>query len=344
MASKKTKRRNKKKGGCNKNKRKTKRQQRGGLIHNISCDANGNNCENKIYDFSKSKKYIEIMPIVSPNNNNLSVFDFIPKNEGGKTMIDLLSGKTDGVNSKNRIEENTFVKTKIDLELEDLYNMIKKPTKYQDIIKNIFLSKPDLLKKTTILRLLFTLYKGESLKDEFVYDLVTGYTKIENMIDKGVSQITLRDHPIFFGLIRGTFKNVYPQNHSANISTNIFKNGLLEDCYRDIGDKDVISFMTVVLDAEKNKFSHIYSPENYDYIRQAILFFVINRSFEDFDLLIKSFGKVITDARTNIEAAVAPAAVGPAVIPGAAPAVIPAPGPIANQGLHAAVMAAIATP
>jgi hypothetical protein len=307
MASKKTKRRNKKKGGCNKNKRKTKRQQRGGLIHNISCDANGNNCENKVIDFSESEIYVK-MPIVSPNNK-LSVLDFIPKNEGGKTMIYLLSGKTDGVNRKVP-EENIFVKTIIDLELEDLYDMIQDEPKYQDIIKNIFLSKPDLLKKTTILRLLFTLYKGESLKDEFVYDLVTGDTKIPD-IDKGVSQITLRDHSIFFGLIRATFKNVYRPDHSKNISTNIFKNGLLEDCYRDIGDKDVISFMTVVLDAEKNKFSNIYSPENYDYIRQAILFFVINRSFEDFVLLIKSFEKVIIDARTNIENAVAAPPLGP---------------------------------
>lgn len=260
------------------------------------------------------------MPIVSPDKKN-SIFDFIPKNEDGKTMIELLSGNIDSVKDRKDIDENIYVKKRIDLELEDLYNKIQTTPKYRDIIKNILLSKSDLLKKTTILRLLFTLYKGEPLTNAFVYDIVTKIPDIKNP----VKEITLRDHPIFFGLIRGTFKNVYRPDHSANISTNIFKNGLLEDCYRDIEDKDVISFMTIVIgDNDKNKFSRIYSPENYDYVRQAILFFVINRSFAEFDLFIQSLENVVTDARTNIEAAVAP---GPPIV-----------GPIENQGLNAATL------
>jgi hypothetical protein len=302
MASKKTKRRNKKKGGYNKNRRNTKRQQRGGLIHKTRCDANGENCIHNESEFSESKKYIRKMPIVSPDKKN-SIFDFIPKNEDGKTMIELLSGNIDSVKDRKDIDENIYVKKRIDLELEDLYSMIQNDPKYRDIIKNILLSKSDLLKKTTILRLLFTLYKGEPLTGAFVYD---GTSAIED-ITGDIKEITLRDHPIFFGLIRGTFKNVYRPDHSANISTNIFKNGLLEDCYRDIENKDVISFMTIVIgDNDKNKFSRIYSPENYDYVRQAILFFVINRSFAEFDLFIQSLENVVTDARTNNSAAVAP--------------------------------------
>lgn len=275
MARKKTKRRNKKKGGYNKNRRNTKRQQRGGLIHNTRCDANGDNCIHNESEFSESKKYIREMPIVSPDKKN-SIFDFIPKNEDGKTMIELLSGNIDSVKDRKDIDENIYVKKRIDLELEDLYNKIQptQPTqKYRDIIKNILLSKSDLLKKTTILRLLFTLYKGEPLTNAFDYDRTSGIEDITG----DIKEITLKDHPKFFVLIRGTFKNVYRPDHSANISTNIFKNGLLEDCYRDIEDKDVISFMTIVIgDNDKNKFSRIYSPENYDYVRQAILFFVIH--------------------------------------------------------------------
>jgi tetrahydromethanopterin S-methyltransferase subunit B len=55
---------------------------------------------------------------------------------------------------------------------------------------------------------------------------------------------------------------------------------------------------------EKNKFSHIYSPENYDYIRQAILFYVINSQFKEFDKFIEAFKEVVDDAKTNIQGSV----------------------------------------
>ena len=302
MAIKKTKRRNKKKGGPNKNRRNTKRNQRGGLIHQIKCDINGKNCTYGVFPFSDSEKYPGKFPIVSPNKKT-SIFDFIPKNQ--ENEIDLFSGKTDDNKKKpidrKSIKEVIYVREKEDLEMIDLFEMMNKEESIKNAMKDIFLSKPDLLKKTTILRLLYKLYKSEDINNEIVYDRTRGNITIGE-IKGSVTEISLKDQRDLFELIRGTFKNKYRPDHSKNISTNIFKNGLLEDCYGDISDTDIIGFMTIVIgDNEKNKFSHIYSPENYDYIRQAILFYVINSQFKDFGVFIEAFKEVVEDATQNIQ-------------------------------------------
>jgi hypothetical protein len=315
MAVKKTKRRNKKKGGLtlfrslqgatpssslrdvnekmyNKNRRNTKRKQRGGLIHQIKCDTDGKNCVYSLQQFLDSIKYSKTFPIVPPYKKT-SIFDFIPKNQENK--IDLFSGKTDNLKKadgtkREPIKEVIYVREKEDLEMMDLFEMMNREESIKDAMKDIFLSKPDLLKKTTIIRILYKLYKGEDINKDIVYDRTRGNITIGDI--KGeVKEITTVEHGDFFHLIIETFKNKYRPDHSKNISTNIFKNGLLEDCYGDISDTDVTNFMTIVIGGlnDKNKFSHIYSPENYDYIRQSILFYVINKSFDDFGVFIEAF-------------------------------------------------------
>lgn len=304
MAVKKTKRRNKKKGGSNKNRRNTKRNQRGGLIHQVMCDINGKNCTYDLLQFLDSIKYSKRFPIVPPYKK-MTPFDFIPKNQ--EPEIDLFSGKTDDNKKKpidrKSIKEVIYVREKEDLEMIDLFEMMNGDDNLKNAMINIFLSKPDLLKKTTIIRILYKLYKGEELQSEIVYDRTSGNIPID--IKGEVKEISGKDQTDLFQLIRGTFKNKYRPDHSKNISTNIFKNGLLEDCYGDISDTDVTDFMTIVIGVlggnEKNKFSHIYSPENYDYIRQAILFYVINKSFDDFGVFIEAFKEVVVDAKTNIQ-------------------------------------------
>jgi len=308
MAIKKTKRRNKKRGGSNKNRRNTKRNQRGGLIHEIKCDINGKNCTYDLLQFLDSIKYSKKFPIVPPNKKP-SIFDFIPKNQD--TGIDLFSGKTDDNKKKpidrKSIKEVIYVRQKEDLEMMDLFAMMNNEESIKNAMINIFLSKPDLLKKTTILRILYKLYKGEELQNKIVYDRTRGNITIGE-IKGDVNEITKTDHEVFFRLIIDTFKNKYRPDHSKEISTNIFKNGLLEDCYGDISETDVNDFMTIVIGNlsgnEKNKFSHIYSPENYDYIRQAILFYVINSQFEDFGKFIEAFKEVVESAKTKIQGSV----------------------------------------
>ncbi len=304
MAVKKTKRRDKKKGGSNKNRRNTKRKQRGGLIHEVKCDTYGRNCVYSLQQFPDSEKYSKTFPIVPPYNK-LSPFDFIPKNQ--KPKIDLFSGETGKKNdgkTREPIKEVIYVRGNEDLEMMDLFDMMNGDDNLKNAMINIFLSKPDLLKKTTIIRILYKLYKGKDINNEIVYDRTSGNITIGD-IKGDVKEISFKDQRDLFELIINTFKNKYIPNHSKNISTNIFKNGLLEDCYGDISDTDVTDFMTIVIGVlganEKNKFSHIYSPENYDYIRQAILFYVINSQFKDFGVFIEAFKEVVVDATKNIQ-------------------------------------------
>jgi hypothetical protein len=332
MAKQKTKRNNKKKGGLNKNKRRTKHRYRGGNLYTVHCDENGDNCITDKSDFSTSEKYIQKFPDVPPNEK-YSIFTFLPNNTQGKEFVNNISGKTTGMVRKDIFERN-YVHTRKDLEFKDLCDLLKTGN-YPDIMKEIFLSKPDLLKKTTILRLLYKLHKGNSLDDNnFIYDIVTKAVHI-NEIDNNPKEITLRDHPKFFGLIRDSFKNVYNKDHNAIISINIFKNGLLEDCYTDISDKDVINLMTIIISTlpgdKKDKFSRIYNKntsENYYYIRHAILFYIINQNNTVFEMFINSVNTAIDDAQNNIVGRVE-----------AARAILR---PIENQGLIAAIVAGIA--
>jgi len=235
MAVKKTKRRDKKKGGSNKNRRNTKRKQRGGLIHEVKCDTYGRNCVYSLQQFPDSEKYSKTFPIVPPYNK-LSPFDFIPKNQ--KPKIDLFSGETGKKNdgkTREPIKEVIYVRGNEDLEMMDLFDMMNGDDNLKNAMINIFLSKPDLLKKTTIIRILYKLYKGKDINNEIVYDRTSGNITIGD-IKGDVKEISFKDQRDLFELIINTFKNKYIPNHSKNISTNIFKNGLLEDCYGDISD------------------------------------------------------------------------------------------------------------
>jgi hypothetical protein len=296
-----------------KNRRKTKRKQKGGSLINITRFANKDGVQ--MFDliekqpYSQSPKYGEMVLSdkqfkVVPYYSSFSMTDLLPELNGEENdLIDLITGKpVNGLQSKQKLVYNHSTRDAQLFLLNQFF--LDHIDKDDDFTKEMIrvLTKSDLYKKILGLRILVYIYLGKGNIG------VPPDTKDINGLINGTQDINT--NPIFDSVLR---VNAIPQQENGEIyyqkdfnvikqsfdldanktqiSTNIYSNGLLIKCYKEITDDDIKSIMSKLPAADLKKYKLVYSEKNkgtYDNIR----YLLINTSI----ISQKLSGKVNTEA------------------------------------------------
>jgi hypothetical protein len=279
-----------------KNRRKTKRKQKGGSIINIVRLTNKNGIpmanliENQSY--SQSPKYGEMVLSnrkfgIIPYYSSFSMMDLLPELNGEENdLIDLITGKqVNGLQSKQKMIYNHTARDMQMFALNQVFlNKIDtKINNQDDFTKEMIriLTKTDLYKKILCLRILVYIYFGKNGINPDKDDINNSITSIDDIHINPIFNHELRVDVIpqdengktyyqkDFDFIKQYFK-FGPD--ITKISTNIYSNRLLIKCYKDITDDDITSIMNRLPD---NKiYSLVYSEKNkgtYDNIRYLLI-------------------------------------------------------------------------
>jgi len=337
--------------------------------------------------YSKSKEYGEMVLRdpqfnIIPHYSSFSMMDLLPVLNGEEgDLIDLITGKpVDGLQSKQKMMYNHSAR---DMQMFALNRVLLQDIDNDDnnftreIIR--ILTKTGLYNKLLCLRILVYIYFGHV--DDDKKDLNEIISDIDDIRTTPIFNAALRVDviPQSVGLIKyyeddfNYIKSNFNLNVNVNeISTNIYSNGLLIKCYKDITDDDIKSFMNLFAN-DKKKYNLIYSEKNketYDNIR----YLLINASIISSTLTqrakygvaavrplanpglaaVANPGLAAANPLVNREAEARHAAItaiiaamennrrapGPGAAPGPGPGAAPAPAPIQNENV--AIIAALA--
>ena len=234
-----------------KNRRKTKRKQKGGSLVNVMRFANKDGIQmfNLLEEqpYSKSKEYRENVSNqfgIIPYYSSFSTKDFLPVLEGEENdLIDLISGKLPDLKIKSK---NIFVHSTKDKQLIALNNFLKNNSDINNKIKALATKLATNPKITTILNIIKEYQEGKTYIEPSTTLLKSNlFDSIKNNFDKYKKQ-------------------------DKRISTDIYSNGLLEEIYILIDD-DVISTITSAIANDKQKYNLILSDKNIRYLVTIIL-------------------------------------------------------------------------
>ncbi len=277
-----------------KNRRKTKRKQKGGTVIQISRLANkagipmANLLEERPY--SQTKEYGEMALSnkqfgVVPFYSSFSMTELLPELNGEEgDLIDLITGKpVDGLQLKQKVmfnhsardmqmfELNRFFLSQIDINDDFTKEMIR------------ILTKKGLYKKILCLRILVYIYFGKAGINPDKSDINESIININDIHKNPIFDRSLRvdvipleeNGKIYYQKDFDFVKQYFDlDNKVTKISTNIYSNGLLMKCYEDITDDDIKSLMNQLPAVDRKKYKLVYSEKNnrtYDNIRYLLI-------------------------------------------------------------------------
>jgi hypothetical protein len=234
-----------------KNRRKTKRKQKGGSLVNVMRFANKDDVQmfNLLEEqpYSKSKEYRENVAKqngIMPYYSSFSTKDFLPVLEGEENdLIDLISGKLPDLEVKSK---NIFVHSTKDKQLIALNKVLSTNLDINTKIKALATKLETNPKITTIL------------------DIIKEYQEGKIYIEPSTTSLKSN----LFDAIKNNFDKYKKQD--KRISTDIYSNGLLEEIYILIDD-DIISTITSTITSEKSKYNLILSDKNIRYLVTNIM-------------------------------------------------------------------------
>jgi hypothetical protein len=279
------------------NRRKTKRKQRGGDLYEVTRFEDGGvnlfNIMKKMPEH-ESKEYInhgltqdniKIIPFFS---RKAKIDKLLPgMDDRGVKLFNLFSGKkNDAITTKRKVMYSHRTEDKLLFELNQLF--LTQINLEDDFTKEIIraLTKKDLYKKVWALRFLVYLYLGKEGTEPDDKDINT-------LIEEQKNNPAILDNPFFdpalsvdsipeqsngkpyYQAFFNDIKQVFGLDPNVlKISTNIYSNGLLQKCYDDISSEDIKSIMNKLSANDRKKYSLIYSEndrDTYDNIRYLLI-------------------------------------------------------------------------
>lgn len=280
------------------NRRKTKRKQRGGDLYEVTrFEDGGVNLFNimKKTPEHESKEYInhgltqdniKIIPFFS---RKAKIDNLLPgMDDRGVKLFNLFTGKKNGaITTKRKVMYSHRTEDKLLFELNKLF--LTQINLEDDFTKEIIraLTKKDLYKKVWALRLLVYLYLGKEGTEPDDKDINTLIQEQKDSPDDILltpifdSKLSVDSIPeqsngkTYYQAFFNDIKQVFGLDPNVlKISTNIYSNGLLQKCYDDISSEDIKSIMNKLSANDRKKYSLIYSEndrDTYDNIRYLLI-------------------------------------------------------------------------